>query len=142
MNKSIATITIRRTGLQLGDAIGIPYAYAPENTVIAQTPLAHATDVEGPKIGVLTAQPSAPDEAASVMPDLTGEIFSTAALTILHAGFELSPLQNPIAAPTDSSAATPSMLPPLATSGTVIAQIPAAGSRIPAGSTISLTVQQ
>ena len=38
MNETIATITIRRMGLQVGAVVGLPYAYAPENTVIAQTP--------------------------------------------------------------------------------------------------------
>ncbi len=138
MDTGIATITIRRTGLQLGDVIAIPYAYAPDNTVIAQTPLSRATDVQGPKISLLTARTAAPEEAASVMPDLTGENFSTAALAILHAGFELAPLKpQPVAAP----APAPTAGQPSPASGTVIAQIPAAGSRIPAGATIQLTVQ-
>ena len=156
MDQGIATITIRRTGLLLGDVVAIPYAYAPENTVVAQTPLARATDVQGPAIGLLAAQSPLPQEDTSVMPDLTGETFTTAALTIIHAGFELAPLQNPgIALPTQPLAAsTPSgttvsptvaaslpSTPASAPSGTVIAQIPAAGSRIPAGATIQLTVQ-
>jgi beta-lactam-binding protein with PASTA domain len=98
MNEAIATITIRRIGLRLGDVMAIPYAYAPENTLIAQTPLARATDVESPKIGLLTAQAVQPEPAASVMPDLTGESFTAAAMTILSAGFQLAPLQNQAAA--------------------------------------------
>jgi beta-lactam-binding protein with PASTA domain len=159
MDESIASITIRRTGLQLGDVIAIPYAYAPENTVVAQTPQARATDVQGPKISLLTAQPAPPQEDASVMPDLTGETFSTAALAIIHTGFKLAPLQNfpaalasqPTAPSTPSviqgtpaisaPAATLSAAQPSARSGTVIAEIPTAGSRISAGATIQLTVQ-
>src|SRR5487761_1800989 len=49
MNEGIAGIAIRRTGLQLGNVMSIPYGYAPENTVVAQTPLARATDVQGPR---------------------------------------------------------------------------------------------
>jgi len=164
MDASIATITIRRTGLQVGNTFGIPYAYAPENTVIAQTPMANATDVQGPKISILTAQPSPPVEDASVMPDLTGENFTTAAFAIMHAGFKLEPLGNGAAAnpvqaaapPSSSAASAPSSMPQAATtplpavspatgafvpSGTVIAQIPMAGDRIVAGATINLTVQ-
>lgn len=150
MNESIATITIRRTGLQLGDAIAIPYAYAPEDTVIAQTPLPRATDVQGPSIAILTAQPALPLEQANVMPDLTGETFTTAALAIIHAGFKLAPLQSPVVTATSqpqavSSTAASTATPPAAQSsapaGTVISQVPAAGSRIPAGATIQLTVQ-
>ncbi len=158
MDESVATITIRRTGLQLGDVVALPYAYAPENAVVAQTPSPRATDVQGPKIGLLVAQQSSPQEDASVMADLTGENFTAAALTIIHAGFKLAPLQNPAveaasqpAAPTSPAvqvtpiAPAPNVTPPVtqssAPSGTVIAQIPAAGSRITAGSTVQLTVQ-
>ncbi|HZC43375.1 MAG TPA: PASTA domain-containing protein [Acidobacteriaceae bacterium] len=152
MNETIATITIRRTGLQVGTVVGLPYAYAPENTVIAQTPTGNATDVEGPRVSILTAHPSLPPENASVMPDMIGENFTQAALAIIHAGFKLAPLQN---APTEASPSTPTGQPPAslpvspapatpaasAPPGAVIAQIPAAGTRIPAGSTIQLTVQ-
>jgi len=151
MNETIATITIRRTGLQLGAVVGMPYAYAPEDTVIAQTPTGKATDVEGPRVSILTSHPAPPLENASVMPDMIGENFTQAALAIIHAGFKLAPLQS---APAASSAPAPTGQPvaiatrqsptvPAATAppGAVIAQVPAAGTRIPAGSTIQLTVQ-
>ncbi|HTU49515.1 MAG TPA: PASTA domain-containing protein [Acidobacteriaceae bacterium] len=151
MNETLATITIRRTGLQVGAVVGLPYAYAPENTVIAQTPTANATDVEGPRVSILTAHPAPPVEDANVMPDMIGENFTQAALSIIHAGFKLAPLQN---APTVPSAPAPTGQPaitataqalpvPAATAppGAVIAQVPAAGTQIPAGSTIQLTVQ-
>lgn len=151
MSETIATITIRRTGLQVGAVVGLPYAYAPENTVIAQTPTGKATDVEGPRVSILTAHPAPPMENASVMPDMIGEDFTQAALAIIHAGLKLAPLQT---APATSSAPAPtgqaadiatlqSPTVPAATapSGAVIAQVPAAGTRIPAGSTIQLTVQ-
>ncbi len=153
MDQSIATITIRRSGLQTGDVAAVPYAYAAENTVIAQTPLAHATDVQGPKIGILTAQPATPPEDASVMPDLTGETFTSAALAIIHAGFKLAPLQSASSTAASVAAAAPQAAtnphptpPPISTqtsipSGTVIAQTPAAGTRVPGGATIQLTVQ-
>ena len=156
MNETMATITIRRTGLQVGAVVGLPYAYAPENTVIAQTPTGRANDVEGPRVSILTAHPAPPPENASVMPDLIGENFTPAALAVIHSGFKLAPLQNGPAAP--SPAAPTGQLPvpptisqpvaqapptPAATAppGAVIAQVPAAGTRIPAGSSIQLTVQ-
>ena len=151
MNESLATITIRRTGLQVGTVVGLPYAYAPENTVIAQTPAANAKDVEGPRVSILTARLAPAPENASVMPDMTGENFTQAALAIIHAGFKLAPLQNVPVAPSSSPPAgqptastTPAAPPPIPAAvppGAVIAQIPAAGTRIPAGSTIQLTVQ-
>ena len=147
MNESIAGITLRRTGLQLGDVISMPYGYAPENTVVAQTPLPRSTDVQGPKVGLLTAQAVPPEEQANVMPDFIGENFTAAALAIIHAGFQLAPLNHPPASSSTTSLATtptpqpPNPQQPSAPSGTVIAQAPAAGDRILAGSTIHLTVQ-
>lgn len=159
MNETMATITIRRTGLQVGAVVAMPYAYAPENTVISQTPTGRATDVQGPRVSILTAQPASPPENASVMPDLTGENFTQAALAIIHAGFTLAPLQSApgasipvqpstqLPAPSANVASSPQPSPspanPTATvpPGAVIAQNPAAGSLIPAGSTIQLTVQ-
>ena len=156
MNETLATITIRRTGLQLGNVVAMPYAYAPEHTVIAQTPAARATDVQGPRVSILTAQAVPPPDDANVMPDFTGETFTQAALAVIHAGFKLAPLQNvPSAAPsaaqssqhanaiapTAPSAAQSSPSPALVPAGSVIGQMPVAGSRIPAGATIQLTVQ-
>ena len=153
MNEALATITIRRTGLQVGAVVGLPYAYAPENTVIAQTPTANATDVEGPRVSILTAHLAPTPENASVMPDMIGENFTQAALEIIHSGFKLAPLQNVPVAPVSSSpagqptaSATTAASPVVGTAatappGAVIAQTPAAGTRIPAGSTIQLTVQ-
>ena len=156
MNETMATITIRRTGLQVGAVVGLPYPYAPENTVIAQTPTGNATDVEGPRVSLLTADPAQPPENASVMPDLIGENFTQAALAVIHAGFKLAPLQNAAAEPSPSAspgpipvsptisqpvAQAPPTLAAAAPPGAVIAQVPAAGTRIPAGSTIQLTVQ-
>lgn len=151
MNETLATITIRRTGLQVGAVVGLPYAYVPENTVIAQTPTGKAKDVEGPRVSILTAHSAPSLENASVMPDMIGQNFTQAALAIIHAGFKLVPLQNAPAAPSasalaDQPAATaitqsPSIPAAAAPAGTVIAQIPAAGTRIPSGSAIQLTVQ-
>jgi beta-lactam-binding protein with PASTA domain len=147
MDESIATITIHRTGLQLGNVVPLPYAYAPEGTIIAQTPLARAMDVEGPRIALLAAQPAPAQTEASIMPDLTGETFTAAAWSIIHSGFKLAPLQTPPAmtASVDLPAtAAPAVAAPSISSaahGTVIAQNPAAGSRIVAGAMIQLTVQ-
>lgn len=154
MDENIATIAIRRTGLKMGDVATMPYAYAPENSVVAQTPLAHATDAQSPRVGILTASASLPAQNASVMPDLTGEPFTAAALAVVHAGFTLAPLQNPPVPATGSTGNSPAPLQggqpspspnsssqTAVASGAVIAQTPAAGSRIVAGATIQLTVQ-
>lgn len=155
MDTNIATITIRRAGLKMGDIVAMPYGYSPSNTVVAQTPIAHATDVEGPKVGILMAQAPLLPEDTSVMPDLIGEPYTEAAFTVVHAGFTLTPLPNAITSlqpginanstqptailPTLSAGAQPTQsgVP----SGVVIAQNPPAGSQVTAGAAIQLTVQ-
>ncbi len=172
MDENIAGTTIQRSGLQLGDVGVLPYDYAPENTVIAQTPLARSTDAQGPRVSLLTARPSLQQLQFSVMPDLTGEPLTAAMGTILHAGFQLAPLTHPQTNPSSNStknssidpagASSPGAVPnqamtapqPAANSdgnaaaalaaappGTVLSQIPAAGSRIASGAMIHLTVQ-
>lgn len=159
MDENLATISIRRIGLQVKSVASIPDAYALENTVIAQTPLARATDVQGPRVSILLATTAEPDPVAYVMPDLTGETFTAAALTVVHAGFKLAPLQNHAqsrAAPTSSAtgAAGAATVPqgssttvPTATaapsvpSGTVIGQMPPAGTLVIPETMIQMTVQ-
>lgn len=156
MSATMASITIRRTGLQVGDVAAMPYAYAPEHTVIAQTPTARATDVQDPRVSILTAQPAPPAANACVMPDLTGESFTQVALAIIRAGFQLAPLKNASSTPSSGKPPTqsPASIPPTGPStigsprppasyptGAVIAQVPAAGSRIATGSTIQLIIQ-
>lgn len=158
MDENLATISIRRIGLQVKSVASIPDAYALENTVIAQTPLANATDVQGPRVSILLAASEKPEPVAYVMPDLTGETFTAAALTAIHAGFKLAPLQNPAkkpAAPVGQSAAAGAATVPPGTSttvpaatatpsipsGTVIGQMPPAGTLVVPGTTIQMTVQ-
>jgi beta-lactam-binding protein with PASTA domain len=77
------------------------------------------------------------------MPDLEGQLFTTAALTLSHAGLQMAPLKTqnthlpPVAVP---GAPAPSA-PPLP-AGTILAQDPAAGSRVDASTPIQLTVAQ
>ncbi len=96
MDENIATITIRRIGLQVGDVAGSHMITHQQNTIVAQTPLPGATDVQGPGIALLVAQASPPQQEASVMPDLTGETFSMAALTILHCWISTGAIAGPI----------------------------------------------
>jgi beta-lactam-binding protein with PASTA domain len=133
MEQSLATMTLRRLGLQPGNTVALPYAYAPAGTVIAQTPLANAGSVQDPRVSLLTAAPLQAEPPASIVPDLTGIPFTEAAWAVIHAGFQIAPIQ-PAQSPAPAQTAA---VPP----GTVIAQSPPAGSRITAGQAIQLSVQ-
>jgi beta-lactam-binding protein with PASTA domain len=86
------------------------------------------------------------------MPDFVNGSYSAAAATIAHAGLKLAPvIYRSVAIPdvgtevqtgagTEPSSPVAPIVP--VTPGTVLAQSPAAGSRIDARSTIQLTVAQ
>ena len=143
MDVRLATITIRRSGLQLGDITSLPYANAVAGTVIAQSPVEHATAVERPRVDILLAA-AAPEIASTyVMPNLTGQSFTAAAMVVMHAGFQLAPVEEaniaiPQVAQIGSTITPPT---PPVRPGTVISQIPEPDSKVAAGTLIRLIVQ-
>ena len=143
MDARLATITIRRDGLHLGDVTSLPYADAPDGTVIAQSPMEHATAVERPRVDILLATPLPATPPAYAMPNFIGETYSAAASAVENAGFKLAPMEEanitiPRVAPIGTASTPPT---PPVPSGTVIAQIPEPDSRVEAGAIIHLIVQ-
>jgi beta-lactam-binding protein with PASTA domain len=72
------------------------------------------------------------------MPNLEGQVFTAAALTLTRMGLKLAPVKEQdmhVAAPVAGPATAP-MYPP----GTVVGQNPLAGSRVDASMAIELTV--
>lgn len=126
-SERLAAMEIRRAGLELGTVAEMPWAAAPAGTVIAQDPQANAEGVASPAVNLLVAADGA--EAADdglAMPDLVGQEFAKAALTLRHAGLELAPMQEQ---------AAPGMK-----TGTVVAESPEAGYRVDPTMPVTLTV--
>jgi len=143
LDQRLASIQIRRVGLEFGATAEMPYAYAPTGTVIAQNPPPDAAGVERPSVSVLIAAPPLDASSGVVMPDLTGQIFSQAALAISHAGLKLAPFKNAQASVPDVANASSVQPPePLLPIGTVISQNPPPGHRVDALTPIALTVAQ
>jgi beta-lactam-binding protein with PASTA domain len=143
-DQRLAAIEIRRVGLELGQQAEMPDAYATPGAVIAQNPAPNASGVERPSVSLLVAaEPATTATGGFVMPDLTGQLFSSAALTITHAGLTLAPMkeQQVYVQPLQSTDTIAAPLPPIPI-GSVIAQKPAAGHRIDASTPIELTVAQ
>ncbi|HTZ89860.1 MAG TPA: PASTA domain-containing protein [Alloacidobacterium sp.] len=136
-----ATIAIRRAGLDLGDIAHMPYSGASPGAVIAQNPAPDAEGVERPTISLLVADAAPTATNGIVMPDLTGQVFATAAAAVTRAGLKLAPpIEVPATIPSVAAASSaPVPAPPLAP-GTVMGQSPAAGYRVDAGNPIQLTV--
>jgi beta-lactam-binding protein with PASTA domain len=127
----VAALAIRRSSLQLGTIAHMPYALAEPGTVIAQSPDAGAASVDRPNVSLLLS--------ATVPPEATGSV-DKASLKLappLYRQAEIPPVA-PIAAP--GAAPAPPTLPVMP--GTVLAQQPAAGDRVEAGSTIQFTLAQ
>jgi beta-lactam-binding protein with PASTA domain len=137
----LATITIRRIGLQPGIVAQMPWPDAQPGTIIAQSPEANASGVESPVIGLLLASPAPEADNGMIMPDLTGQMFPAAALAIAHAGLQLAPVKDatisvPPVGSTNSSLPPPQPFLP----GAITAQSPPAGYRVTATTPIELTV--
>jgi beta-lactam-binding protein with PASTA domain len=136
----VATIEIRRAGLQIGSIDTLPQAGAEPGTVIAQSPVANAPAVASPVVNLLVAGPqSSPTPPQFVMPDVLGQPYTAAADSLTRAGLLVAPavIQPPL--PTQPGA-TPVTPPPV--SGTVIAQNPLAGFPVEPTTHIQLTVAQ
>ena len=128
MDARLAIITIRRAGFKLGDVNTLPLAQALADTVIAQSPTAHAAAVESPRVDLLLAAPVPPSAQAYAMPNLIGESYSVASQTVLQSGFLLAPVQE---VPGKDAA-----------SGIVRDQVPEPGSRVEAGAEVRLMVER
>lgn len=139
-DQRIAAIDIRRAELQTGTVADMPWPDAQPGTVLAQSPEPDASGVARPVVNLLVAAPetSAQPANALVMPDLTGQVFTAAALALTHAGLHLAPVadQSPAAPPLPPGGPAPESVPP----GTVIAQNPPAGFRVDPTTSVELTV--
>jgi len=115
-------IELLRAGLQVGEVSAVTMTDKPADEVVIQTPRP-GNGAATPRVDVLISQ--GPHEAAYVMPHFVGMTESDAQRRLDAAGLRRK--VNYVAAPQWPH-------------GTVIDQSPLAGSRLPAASTIELTV--
>lgn len=138
-DERIADLDLRRAGLDVGTAAHLPDADAPEGTVLAQDPPAHAMDIAEPSVTLLLAAPDDATPNGYVMPDLTGWPATSAVAALEKAGIKAAPIQYidvPVA-PVGTGNAPPR--PPIKPAS-VIAQTPAAGSFVDQSTMVKLTV--
>lgn len=142
LDQRVASIQIRRDGLELGATASIPWSYAPVGSVIAQSPAPGAAGVARPTVSLLLAGPPANTGPTFVMPNLTGQSIYVATQDITQAGLKLGPVITVPSAIPAPSANPAQPMPPLTPSGTILSQSPAPGQRIDANTPIQLTVSQ
>jgi beta-lactam-binding protein with PASTA domain len=135
-DQRVAALTLRRAGLEVGITAHLPWSKAPEGTVLAQDPPAHAQGISKPSVNLLVAAPDTDAADGFVMPDLVG-------LPIVTAQAQLKPplpTYVPVPVPPVGNGDAFPKLP--VKPGAVIAQTPAAGSRIYQNGVVTLTVAE
>jgi beta-lactam-binding protein with PASTA domain len=158
-----AELNIRRRGLDVTAMAEVQTPGIPADQVLAQSPTANATQVSAPKISLLVS--AAVDPQAFVMPSFVGQPLGSASRSLQDSGFKLGNVNvvapaipaagdavNAAAQESASSANAPSPpaqaappappAPPAATPASIIvAQSPAAGQKVYAGSAVNFDVR-
>ena len=143
LDQRVASIQIRRAALEIGSTAEMPWAYSPEGAVIAQNPVPGAAGVARPTVSLLLASPPIATGTAFVMPDLTGQVFSAAALALTHDGLKLAPVKEaPVAIPAIAGTNSTQPMQPITPIGSIVSQNPQPGQRVDASTPIELTVAQ
>jgi beta-lactam-binding protein with PASTA domain len=140
-DERVAALDLRRVGLEVGATAHIPWSQAAEGTVLAQDPPPHAQGIARPSVNLLVAAPDNQAADGFVMPDLNGLPVVTAQAQLAKVGIQSGTpkyVAIPVA-PLGNGDGPPS---PPVKPGSVIAQMPAAGSRVYQNASITLTVAQ
>jgi eukaryotic-like serine/threonine-protein kinase len=162
-----AELNIRRRGLDISSMAAVEAAGIPADQVLAQDPMANATQLAAPKISLLVTSAGTPQ--VFVMPNFVGQPLGTANRTLQDAGFRLGNVSvaapapaaaapepsivevpsNGVAAPAQTAPATSAApaaptaaAPAQATPASmIVSQWPAAGQKIAAGAAVSFEVR-
>jgi beta-lactam-binding protein with PASTA domain len=136
-----AAFALRRVGLEVGVTARLPYGNAAEGTVIAQDPPAHAQGIARPNVNLLVAAASDDAPDGFMMPELVGMTFASAQATLARVGIHTAaPTMVNVAIAPVGSGNQP--VRPLVKPGSVLAQVPMAGSRIDQSTMVHLSVAQ
>ena len=139
VDERVAALKLRRVGLAVGATARLPYAGAPEGSVLAQDPPAHAQGIAGPSINLLVAAPAEDTPDGFVMPDFYGVPIVAAQAQLERVGLKgTTPTFEDVHVPAIGAAGTLPR-PPVAL-GSVIAQQPLAGARVDQNSIVRFTV--
>lgn len=139
VDERVASLELRRAGLEVGEISRLPYKGVADGTVLAQDPPAHALGIEQPSVNLLVAAPDDETPDSYVMPDFSGWPISSANAALTKVGIRTGPpsLVDVPVAPMGSGNA-PVRAP--AKPGSVLSQSPAAGSRIDQSTMVRFTV--
>jgi beta-lactam-binding protein with PASTA domain len=142
----VATLEVRRLGLDLGTIARMPYTGSSGDQVIAQTPQPGAANVDRPNVSLLLGTTPTSSQVAYTMPDFIYQNYSSVIAAATAAHLKLEPpiyvaTSIPAVAPISASGVPQVPLPPRP-AGVVMSQKPDAGMRIDDSTTLQFTVTQ
>ncbi len=120
ITRTDAESTLNRAGLKV-IASETPSADVAEGVVIDQLPAAGSIAAEGSTVGILVSSGAPEDARKTEVPNVVGSKLDAAKTALTSAGLKVQPIE---------------IVGATAASGQVLAQVPAAGSVVPAGYTI------
>ncbi len=133
MDERVASLQLRRVGLDVGVQAHLPVSGVAEGTVIAQDPPAGARGIESPSVSLLIAGASEDANAQLVMPSLVGLPVTAAQGELQKDGFQCDkPEYIDVFARQQNGKSQP------VAPGNVVEQEPAAGSRVDRSITVHL----
>lgn len=138
-DERVASLELRRAGLEVSETAHLPTNAAGEGEVIAQDPPAHAQGIEHPGVSLLVAAADDQRPDGYVMPDLTGWPIMSAQTALAKVGIKTAPtgfVNIPV--PPVGEGSAPVKLP--VRPGAVLTQTPAAGTRVDRSTTVKLIV--
>lgn len=137
-DERVASIELRRVGLDVGTRAHLPMSGVPEGTVIAQDPPAGARGIESPSVSLLIAAASNDANDKMVMPSLVGLPVTAAQAQLQKAGlqFDRPEYIDTLAQRAPGSNAARQPVAP----GNVVEQEPEAGSQVDRSITVHLVV--
>ncbi len=130
-----AELNLQRRGLEVGTVAVAHIPDLPPDRVVAQSPPPNAS-LLSPSISLLVTAPK--DEQQFVMPDFVGRPLAEVTKAVETAGFKVGDVK-PFSEGLPTNAAVHANI---AGTSLVVRQVPAAGQRITAGSTVSFEVAQ
>ena len=136
-----AELNIRRRGLDISSIAQVETQGIPADQVLAQSPLANATELVAPKISLLVT--ADPEPQTFVMPSFIGQPLGTVSRTLQDSGFRLGAVTvAPIVESTDQDGGVAPVAPVQPSPASIIvAQVPVAGQKVIAGGTVSFEVK-
>lgn len=136
-----AELNIRRRGLEISSIADVETQGIPADQVLAQSPMANATELVAPKISLLVTSDT--EAQAFVMPSFVGQPLGTASRTLQDAGFKLANVSvaSIVEATDQAGGAAPG--PPVQPSpaSIIVSQVPVAGQKVVAGAAVGFEVK-